>query len=76
MTEEEKAEVKQLINDQSEIVNKRIESQERKLDELLSRKPWWHCLFNDVLDLVLVILFKSIILGLIMFYLIFKPLFS
>lgn len=49
MTEEEKAEVKKLINKQNEAINQRIESQERKLDALLNRAPWWHCFLTRLL---------------------------
>ncbi|HCH2708221.1 TPA: hypothetical protein NKT40_001069 [Vibrio parahaemolyticus] len=73
MTEEEKAEVKKLINEQNKAIGQRIESQERKLDALLNRAPWWHCLFGDTFDAVLALLCKGILLGLLVFYLIINP---
>ncbi|ELA7189543.1 hypothetical protein RAL72_002789 [Vibrio alginolyticus] len=76
MTEEDKAEVKRLINEQNEAINQRIESQERKLDALLKRAPWWHCFFNETLDVILATLYKGIILGILVFYLLINPIIS
>ncbi len=76
MTEEEKGEVKRIINEQNEAITKRIESQERKLDGLLNRAPWWHCFFSDTLDRILATLCKGIILGVLVFYLLINPLIS
>ncbi len=76
MTEEEKDEVKKLINEQNKAVNKRIELQERELDALLNRAPWWHCFFSDTLDVVLATFCKGILLGLLVFYLLFNPIIS
>ncbi|MGY0617723.1 hypothetical protein [Vibrio sp. FJH11] len=73
MTEEEKAEVKKLINEQNKAIDQRIESQERELDALLNRAPWWHCFFNETLDVILATLCKGIILGILVFYLIINP---
>ncbi|MBS9955694.1 hypothetical protein [Vibrio alginolyticus] len=73
MTEEERLEVKKLISEQNEAINQRIESQENKLDELLGRGSWWHCLFGDTFDAVLALLCKGILLGLLVFYLIINP---
>ncbi|EHR1106434.1 hypothetical protein HYO14_05270 [Vibrio parahaemolyticus] len=76
MTEEEKAEVKKLINEQNEAIHQRIESQESKLDALLNRAPWWHCFFNETLDVILATLCKGIILGILVFYLLINPIIS
>jgi hypothetical protein len=76
MTEEEKAEVKKLINEQNEAINQRIESQEIKLDAMLNRAPWWHCFFYETLDVILATLCKGIILGILVFYLLINPIIS
>ncbi|MFL0992968.1 hypothetical protein ACJO1Z_08980 [Vibrio parahaemolyticus] len=76
MTEEEKAEVKKFINEQNKAIDQRIESQERKLDALLNRAPWWHCFFNETLDVILATLCKGIILGILVFYLLINPIIS
>ncbi|NVC94035.1 hypothetical protein FC650_10285 [Vibrio natriegens] len=76
MTEEEKAEVKKLINEQNKAIHQRIESQESKLDALLNRAQWWHCFFNETLDVILATLCKGIILGILVFYLLINPIIS
>ena len=78
MTKEEKAEVKKLINEQNEAIHQRIESQERKLGALLNRDraPWWHCFFNETLNVILATLCKGFILGILMFYLLINPIIS
>ncbi len=76
MTEEEKVEVKTLINEHNKAIDERISSQEQKLDELLSRQPWWHYFFSGSFNVFLGIFCKGILLGLLVFYLVIYPIIS